>query len=73
MPKMPSVKPKRFVRALERFGFSFDRQRGSHAIFRHSDGRIVVVPMHSSDIPFGTLRGILKDMRISVEELKEVL
>lgn len=73
MPKMPSMKPKRFVRALERLGFSLDRQRGSHAIFCHPDGRIVVVPMHSSDIPFGTLRGILKDIHISVEELKEVI
>ncbi|MCX7008333.1 MAG: type II toxin-antitoxin system HicA family toxin, partial [Kiritimatiellaeota bacterium] len=49
MPKPPLVSGKETVKALERLGFVFLRQRGSHAILRRDtpDGaRGCVVPMH---------------------------
>jgi predicted RNA binding protein YcfA (HicA-like mRNA interferase family) len=73
MPKLPVVSPKKLVSALKRLGFYVLRQRGSHLILVHVDGRMAVIPMHGSDIPPGTLRGILSDMDLSVETLIETL
>jgi predicted RNA binding protein YcfA (HicA-like mRNA interferase family) len=54
--------PRELRRILEQNGFVFTRQSGSHAIFRHPQStRRVVLPIHSKDIPTGTLHAILKD------------
>ena len=41
------LQARRFVRALESDGFILRRVRGSHRIYRHVDGRRVVVAYHS--------------------------
>ncbi|MBI5134992.1 type II toxin-antitoxin system HicA family toxin [Candidatus Uhrbacteria bacterium] len=69
MPKLPVVTPKKLIKALQRQGFFVDRQRGSHIILRHIDGRMSVIPMHTRDIPNGTLKGILEDIDWTVEDL----
>mgnify|MGYP001556687590 FL=1 len=54
--------PRVLRRLLEQNGFVFTRQSGSHAIFKHPVKKLrVVLPMHSRDIPKGTLHAILKD------------
>jgi predicted RNA binding protein YcfA (HicA-like mRNA interferase family) len=55
------MKAKELVKLLEGEGFVFVRQSGSHAIFKKPGNKIIVVPIHSKDIPTGTLNGILKD------------
>lgn len=70
MPKVPVFTAKRLVRALQKKGFIFIRQKGSHAIFQHPDGRITVIPMHSGDVPPGTLKGILDDIGIAPSDLE---
>ena len=47
MPRVPVLKPREVVRALERLGFVEARQRGAHRQFRHPDGRATTVPFHS--------------------------
>ena len=37
---------RQFVRALETDGFALQRVRGSHRIYRHTDGRRVVMAYH---------------------------
>lgn len=67
MPKLPVMTSKEIVDALTRHGFIFKRQKGSHAVYKHPDGRRVIVPIHSNkDIPVGTLHAILKDARVEV-------
>jgi predicted RNA binding protein YcfA (HicA-like mRNA interferase family) len=74
MPPVPSVPGERIVRALERAGFKVARVRGSHHIMRHADGRGTTVPVHQGrDVAKGTLRGILADVGMSVEELQRFL
>ncbi len=73
MPKLPVVTPKKLIRALQQQGFFVDRQRGSHTMLRHPDGRITTIPMHTRDLPAGTLKGILDDIDISVQELIALL
>ncbi|MGB8352310.1 MAG: type II toxin-antitoxin system HicA family toxin [Chthoniobacteraceae bacterium] len=55
------------VKALRRLGFTSDHQTGSHHIMRGSDGRIVVVPMHRP-IKRGTLRGLLRQANLNIED-----
>jgi predicted RNA binding protein YcfA (HicA-like mRNA interferase family) len=74
MPPVPSVRGERVVRALERAGFKVARAEGSHHVMRHADGRGTTVPVHPSrDVAKGTLRGILADAGMTVEELQRLL
>ena len=60
-------------RALERAGFVFRRQKGSHMIWRRDDPYArVVIPDHKRLRP-GTLRQILHEAGITVEELRDLL
>lgn len=70
MPKLPSIRAREVARVAESVGFTFDRQRGSHAVYyRAFDRRRVVIPMHGAkDLKPGTLRGIIHDMGLTVEE-----
>jgi predicted RNA binding protein YcfA (HicA-like mRNA interferase family) len=71
MPKLPVVSGAETVRALERLGFAVARQRGSHVVLRRAASGCVV-PDHR-EIKAGTLRGILKQAGISVEEFMTAL
>jgi len=73
MPKLPVVSGKVLIKALEKTGFVFIRQRGDHVILKHNDGRVVTVPL-KKEIKKGTLKkGILNPLNISVEELINLL
>lgn len=72
--RLPQLKPKELVQALEKLGFVLRRQTGSHTIFRHpATKHIAVVPIHARDIKRGLLFGILKQANISTEELQKTL
>ena len=74
-PFLPQVKAKDLIRVAKQLGFELDRQKGSHAIFyRTSDKARVVIPAHpGQDLKPKTLHGILDDLRITPEQLKELL
>jgi predicted RNA binding protein YcfA (HicA-like mRNA interferase family) len=70
MPPVPAVRAEQVVKALERAGFTVTRVKGSHHRLRHPDGRATTVPVHAGrDLPKGTLRAILQDVGLTVEEL----
>jgi predicted RNA binding protein YcfA (HicA-like mRNA interferase family) len=73
--KIPSVRPKEVVRALEQVGFETWRQKGSHlTLYRASDRRALTIPMHfAKDVPKGTLRTIIRDAGLSVKEFVKLL
>jgi len=73
--KLPRVDCQQLIRALKRAGFEEQRQRGSHLHLRRAaDGRRVTVPVHKGRIvPIGTLRAILRDADISVDQFRELL
>ena len=73
--KLPRLGALELVRALKRAGFEEKRQKGSHLhLKRERDKKRVTVPMHKGrDIPSGTLRGILKDADLSVDEFRQLL
>lgn len=70
-PKLPIISGEDLIRVLGKFGYARVRQKGSHVRLRHpSDPRRkpLTIPLHRS-IAFGTLKQILRDAQISVEEL----
>jgi len=72
VPRLRPARPDEVIRVLKRIGFKFIRQEGSHAIYRHPDGRWTTVPVHQGkDIEKGLLRKILRDAGISVKEFEE--
>ena len=74
-PKLPVATAKDVARVAQRLGFEFRRQKGSHAVYvRASDHRRVVIPMHSRlDLKPKTLRGIIEDLGITVEEFRTMV
>jgi len=72
--KLSPAKPREVIHVLERIGFQQIRQSGSHATFRHSDGRWTIVAIHpGKTIPAGTLRKIIRDVGLTVEEFQAML
>ncbi|MBI2476109.1 MAG: type II toxin-antitoxin system HicA family toxin [Candidatus Taylorbacteria bacterium] len=62
-------KAKEIIRVALACGFVFARQRGSHAIYRHSDGRRITVPVHGSrEISPAVFRQILHDLHLSTQK-----
>ena len=57
-------------RRLRRLGFEFDRQAaGSHEIwFNATTNRYTTIPNHPGDLPEGTLRAILRQAGVEVDD-----
>lgn len=67
--KIPVVKPREVIAILLGLGFVEVRRKGSHAQFRHPDGRGTTVPFHAGhDIAPSLLRQIAKDINLTIEE-----
>ena len=73
MSKLPIVSATQMSKILRHLGFSFVRQKGSHAYFRHPDGRATVVPIHKGeDLGRGLIRVILRDIDLPTEEYEKL-
>jgi predicted RNA binding protein YcfA (HicA-like mRNA interferase family) len=73
MPKLRRISGEEVIQRLEKLGFQRVRQRGSHVVLKKEtpEGDIgCVVPLHK-ELAIGTLRGILKQAKLSVEEFSE--
>lgn len=70
MGRLAGFKYRDVARRLRRFGYTFDRPGpGSHEVWRHvQTGRKVTVPRHTRDMAEGTLRAILREARIDVDD-----
>lgn len=72
MARLPALRPKQVVKVLEKAGFVFIRQKGSHRIY--VKGAIgITVPMHNKDLKMPTLRSIIKQAGMTVEEFIDFL
>lgn len=72
MPKLPAVKPHEIIRALESIGFYKIRQKGSHLQMKRGN-LLVTIPVHSGDLNMGTLRSILRQAKLSIDEFLSLL
>lgn len=73
MAKLPQIKPGKINKVLINIGFVPRSGKGSHVVFKHPDGRRTVIPVHNHPVRTGTLRAILKQVDLSVEEFLKLL
>ena len=70
MSKLPLLNAREVSKILEKLGFKFKRQEGSHMFFEHEDCRTTIIPNHGGeDIDRGLLNKIIKhDLKIERED-----
>lgn len=74
MSKLPrNVKGKQLITILERLGFKVVGKKGSHIRLKHANGKWTQVAVHPKPIPQGTLRTILRQADITIEDLEKFL
>jgi predicted RNA binding protein YcfA (HicA-like mRNA interferase family) len=71
--KPPLVSGAKTIKALKRAGWRLVVQRGSHVkLYRESDENTLIVPLHD-ELSRWTLKGILADAGLSIEEFISLL
>lgn len=70
MGRLSGFRYRDIIKLLKRLGFEFYRQAaGSHEIwFNPETKRFTTIPNHAGDMPEGTLRAILKQAGIEVDD-----
>lgn len=73
--RLPSLRPREVIRALERAGFIVSRTSGSHCRLVHGSEptRKVTVPVHNADLKRGTLHGIIAQAGLTAAEFQRLL
>jgi predicted RNA binding protein YcfA (HicA-like mRNA interferase family) len=75
LPRPPSISGEDVIRALGRLGFQVVRQRGSHVVLRKDTDSGAIgcsVPVHK-ELALGTLRGVLKQAGVALDDFLKVL
>jgi predicted RNA binding protein YcfA (HicA-like mRNA interferase family) len=74
MPKLPVVSGLEVAKALSKIGYEVDHQTGSHLILRQKEYpyRRITVPLHK-ELAKGTLRAIIRQAGLTIEEFIELL
>ena len=74
MSKLPVISGRDAVKAFGKLGYVFDRQAGSHMILRNEAPpfRRLTIPDHKT-IAKGTLRSLIREAGLTVEELVALL
>jgi predicted RNA binding protein YcfA (HicA-like mRNA interferase family) len=75
LARLPGVRAKELIKALEKAGFVFDRQGAtSHVVLRHPvTRRTTAVPIHSKELPRWLMKKIIKDAGLSENEFRSLL
>ncbi len=71
-PALSDLPVRKVIRALESIGFIHNRTAGSHAVLRHPDGRVAIVPQHGT-VKRGTLSSILRQAGLTPAEFLNLL
>ena len=73
MSKLPQISGKDRIKVLEKAGFFVKRQKGSHIILcRDEPFAEVVIPNHKT-LDKGTLRAIIRQVDLDVDEFIKLL
>ncbi len=73
MPKLPVISGAKAIKAFSRAGWRVARQKGSHVqMVKEGHEAILTVPIHS-ELRHGTLRGLIRDAGLTVEEFVDLL
>ena len=74
MTRLPPLKARVVVGGLQALGFEKVRQKGSHAIFHHQDGRRALIPVHpAKTISPYLLSDIMKHLKVDEDEFLQAI
>jgi predicted RNA binding protein YcfA (HicA-like mRNA interferase family) len=73
MSKLPSISGRECVAALNRAGFYERRQSGSHIILQRDEPKTMIVVPDHKELDRGTLRAIIRQTGLTVDEFLELL
>lgn len=69
MTRLKLINAKTMEKLLLRLGFEKVRQKGSHAFYRHPDGRTTTIPHHKARVLARPLiREILREIEITIDD-----
>jgi len=72
MTRLPVLSGREVVKALSKIGYYVRDQKGSHVHLRHPTRQPLTIPAHD-EIARGTLRAIIRDAGLTVEEFLDLL
>jgi len=70
--KLPALKPKLIIRALERNGFYVHHTTGSHYILKKDKLRVTIA-YHNQDLRPSALKAIIEAAGLTVEQFLDLL
>ena len=71
--KYPILPPEKIIKVMKKLGFNKISQKGSHAKYiNEKTGKIFIIPIHY-EIARGTLKNILEQADIELEEFLKYL
>ena len=73
MSKIPHISSRQCVRAMAKIGFYFVRQTGSHITLRRDTPFAQIVVPETKELAVGTLRRIIRDTGLTVDEFIDLL
>jgi predicted RNA binding protein YcfA (HicA-like mRNA interferase family) len=73
MSQLPVISGAECIKALEKVDFVVDRQRGSHIIFIREEPRTTVTVPNHKELDKGTLRAIIRQAGLSVDDFVTLL
>jgi len=74
MTRLPVLRPRQVLAALEKAGFAVVRVKGSHyQLMSEASGRRVTIPFHSRDLSRATLASIVSQSGLSIEAFLRLL
>ena len=74
MSRLPIINSKKFEKILFELGFLYVRQKGSHAYYKHQDGRYTTLPHHPGrDLGRPLIHQILREIDLTPEEFSNLL
>ena len=75
MTKLPLLSSHKIIKALSKIGFEQVSQKGSHIKLKRKDldkTRVVIVP-NFNEIPIGTIRSIIRQSGLSIDDFLKLL
>lgn len=72
--KLKNTPIRDLIRALKQDGFQYTRRKGSQRVYRHPDGRRIVIHYHhpKDTLPHGTLRSFIQGTKWDEADLKRL-
>jgi predicted RNA binding protein YcfA (HicA-like mRNA interferase family) len=72
--KLPRVTANEMIKIVEKLGFRFSRQSGSHKIYKNKEGKRITIAYHSGKILHPkVVKSIMVEAGISVDEFKTMI